>query len=331
MAQSDLTPQTDSAGLSEAPISWHYLGSRQELARGPRRHDLPGGQRFVGFLTASGQPVVLAARCVHMGADLALGSVRGDRLACPLHGWEYGADGRCGHIPCLAAPKIPAEARQPTFPVAECGGQIFFFNAPEARFPMPFFENVTPEDLQPARAFDLEDNVPWYFIGANGFDLQHFDNAHDRVLIGQPTVDSPHPFARRITLDFKVSGDSWADRVSRRVAGAKVQWTVTSWCGSLIFVVARFQRITSYGLVTVQPLENLNSRERVIVWTRRSRSSLGRRFFDPVNAAIRRSFIQNFLRSDLGRMSGARYGLGPVLEIDNIVRDYMNWLRKVHR
>jgi hypothetical protein len=110
-----------------------------------------------------------------------------------------------------------------------------------------------------------------------------------------------------------------------------VQWKVTSWCGSLIFVVARFKRITSYGLVTVQPLENLNSRERVIVWTRRSRSALGRRLFDPVNAAIRRSFIQNFLRSDLGRMSGARYGPGPVLEIDNIVRDYMNWLRTVHR
>ena len=303
----------------------------RELEAGPVAFELPGNERYVGFLGTDHAPVVLAARCAHMGADLAQGCVRAGRLVCPLHGWEYGVDGHCAHIPAAGAHAPPAFARQTRFPALERGGQVFFFNAPQARFPAPFFDHVAPGELRAARAFDLRDNVPWYFIGANGFDLQHFRNAHDRVLIGEPVVEAPDRFARRITLQLRVAGSSLNDRLTRRFAGDELTMTITVWGGTLIFVTARFRHATSYGLMTVRPLANDATLARVVVWVRRSRSTLGRVVFDAANLELRRWFIRQFLHSDLGRMSGVRYHPGRLIDADKPFAAYMEWLREIHR
>ena len=67
-------------GFAAAPASWYHLASVSELARGPRKLELPEGHAFVGFLGEGGRPVVLGARCSHMGADLSRGCVRNGPL-----------------------------------------------------------------------------------------------------------------------------------------------------------------------------------------------------------------------------------------------------------
>ena len=55
--------------------------------------------------------------CSHSGGSLADGYLRGPRVVCPLHGWEYElSSGCCTHIPdeCLR-----------TFPVVRQDGQIY--------------------------------------------------------------------------------------------------------------------------------------------------------------------------------------------------------------
>jgi len=265
-----------------------------------------------------------------MGADLANGCLRDGRLVCPLHGWEYDRNGECVHVPALGRNRPSHWARQLRFPTIELGGQIFFFNELRPRFPAPFFDGVSPFQLRAAGSFELRDNVPWYFIGANGFDVQHFRNAHDRVLLAEPIIDAPAPFARRITLRLAVAGHSLGDRLTRLFAGPKLTMTVTVWAGTLIFVTARFRRAVSYGLMTVRPLENEATHARVVVWVRRSASMLAQSSFDPVNLALRRHFIRQFLRSDVGRMSGVRYTPSRLIEADKPFADYMEWLRQIH-
>jgi phenylpropionate dioxygenase-like ring-hydroxylating dioxygenase large terminal subunit len=119
-----LATDADQPGFATHPASWYYLGTVLELVEKPLRLDLPGGHSYVGFRTKSGKLAVLNARCAHMGADLAAGCVVGERLACPLHGWEYSREGNCEHVPVSA--DIPAFARQVSFPVEERGGHVFF-------------------------------------------------------------------------------------------------------------------------------------------------------------------------------------------------------------
>jgi hypothetical protein len=273
--------------------------------------------------------VVLAGRCSHLGAKLANGTVAGERIVCPLHGWEFGPNGVCERIPVAEA--IPGFARQCSYPVEECGGHVFFFSHERAVYPLPFFDGQKPADLLPARPFDLIAEAPWYLIGANGFDMQHFRLAHDRSLIGEPAVSSPSPFARRITATFEVCGNSWPDRLTRVFAGRRVTLTVTDWCGGLILTRAKFARATTFGMLCAQPLGARRTRARVIVWVSRGSAIPGRRWMAAVNAWVRRSFIRNFLRSDLPRIAGMRYQPEHLIAADRAMADYFEWLQHISR
>jgi phenylpropionate dioxygenase-like ring-hydroxylating dioxygenase large terminal subunit len=259
-----------------------------------------------------------------MGADLARGCVSEGRVVCPLHGWEYGANGRCAKIP--VTDEIPPFARQTAYPTVDVGGHVAFYNAAAAPFEFPFYEGVRSAELCPAAPFDLIGEIPWHMVGANAFDAQHFRFAHDRTLVDEPVVDSPSPFARRISATYDVSGDSFRDRVTRGLSGPRVRMTVTVWAGTLILVTAEFRRTTSYGMVFVRPLDNERSHLRTVVWVPRRRGAIGRSLLDPVDAAIRRRFIRAFMTDDAVRGAGSRYNPRTLIGADAVLRDYFDWL-----
>jgi phenylpropionate dioxygenase-like ring-hydroxylating dioxygenase large terminal subunit len=308
------------------PVSWYWFGRSRELRRGPVSRDLCG-RRVVAFRTASGRVCVLDARCSHLGADLGRGRVVDEAIQCPFHQWEYGPDGRCVRIP--VASEAPTTARQAVFPVVERHGFVFVFNGPEPLFPLPFFFGARPEDFLPARPFGTLLNCPWYLIGANAFDLQHFRAAHDRRLVGEPVVDCPHPFARRASARFTVAGRSLQDRVTRFFAGDEVEMAITDWCGNLMFATATFRRGRSYGMVVTEPRAAGQVLVQVIVFVPRSHSVLGRVVWDPLIRSIRRFFIKEFLSSDAARLDGTRYNPHGLIDYDQDLAAYLWWLMDV--
>src|SRR5437763_17168215 len=82
------------AAFPAYPASWYLFGPARNLRRGPVTKTVLG-QPVVAFRTESGRLAVMDARCSHLRADLGRGRVVGDRVRCPSHGGEYGADGRC--------------------------------------------------------------------------------------------------------------------------------------------------------------------------------------------------------------------------------------------
>jgi nitrite reductase/ring-hydroxylating ferredoxin subunit len=309
------------------PASWYLFGLCKEVRGRPFSKDLLG-RRLVAFRTDSGRLAILDARCSHLGADLGAGRVIGATIQCPFHNWRYGVDGLCMHIP--AAPGIPAFARQRIYPVVERHGYIFFFNGDQALFPLPFFPGVNPDDFIGSAPFAEELHCPWWMIGANVFDMQHFRAAHDRKMIGAPMVESPAPYARRITARFTVLGDTLRDRLVRRLAGDQVTMSFTDWCGNIIFATPTFRRTTSYGMLITEPRGPERVRVHGIVFVRRRQSRLGRLLVDPLHAAVRRYFIKAFLQSDarLGK-KGLRYNPAGLLECDQELIHYFDWLASI--
>jgi phenylpropionate dioxygenase-like ring-hydroxylating dioxygenase large terminal subunit len=305
------------------PASWYLWGRSRDLQDRPVSRTL-FGMRLAAWRTSSGQPVVLSAHCSHFGADLGQGDVLGDRLRCPFHHWEYGVDGRCRHIP--AQDSIPDGARQATWPVVERHGLLFVFKGPTPRFPLPFFPDCRPEDFVAARSFSTVLECPWYLVGANAFDVQHFRAAHDRRMVGEPVVDTPHPLARRAVGTFAVAGHNWRDRLTRRFAGDQVTLAITDWCGNLMFATATFRRTTSYGMVITEPLAGQRVLVRVFVFLPRSRGVVGRMLADPLRLEVRRYFIAKFLSEDAARLHGARYQPGGLVECDRHLVEYFQWL-----
>ena len=64
-------------------------------------------------------------RCPHRGMRLSFGFVRGNRLNCIYHGWQYGVDGACQYIPAHPELTPPASLCVPTLDCDEGNGLVW--------------------------------------------------------------------------------------------------------------------------------------------------------------------------------------------------------------
>src|SRR5690606_2687600 len=106
---------------------WYPVARSDEVSSDkPFRAELLG-MRFVAFRDHAGRPFVLSDVCIHRGGSLGKGWVRDDAVVCPYHGWRFGGDGRCRHIPTLPDETPPARAKVDSYPVQEKYGIVFAF------------------------------------------------------------------------------------------------------------------------------------------------------------------------------------------------------------
>ena len=146
-------------------------------------------EKLVAFRDSNGQAHVLSDTCAHRGGALGLGKIKGNSIACPYHGWEFGGDGRCTRIPSLGDDaKLPARAKVDTYPVQEKYGLIFAFlgDLPETERP-PLYdieEYGTPQWRAQHFVFD----VKAYYERSieNGLDPIHNEFVHQAQ--GQPSL-----------------------------------------------------------------------------------------------------------------------------------------------
>lgn len=117
---------------------------------------------------------VAGAYCLHVGADLSMGTVHGNDVRCPFHHWEYGPDGRCTRTGIGDPP--PARARLFTYPVCEKYGLVFAFNGEEPLFELPDLDFTTEETVWQISEMPMRID-PWMFC-ANVPDFQHFIPVH---------------------------------------------------------------------------------------------------------------------------------------------------------
>lgn len=313
--------------LPEWPASWYMFCASRELGSKPLSRRA-FGRDWVAFRTRTGRVGVMAGRCAHMGARLAQGEIIGERLRCPFHHWEFDTAGRCGHIP--AATEIPSFARQLALPVVERHGGIFIFNGTRPALPLPFFEGCNESDLASAPHFTLLLDCPWYMVGANGIDVQHFQATHGRELAASPRTCHPQPFTHQAVTQFRVVGKGWRDWLTRLFAGKSVDMDVVDWAGTLFFVRATFRRTRTYGMVAMLPVEKDRTLLYVRIFVRASRNLWGRLLWDPINARVRRYFVRKFLEPDVARSAGTRFDPQRLIGADQLLAEYFSWLHALH-
>ena len=101
------------------PTGWFVVGFASDLAAGQVKRAHYFGEELVIFRTESGQINVLDAYCQHLGANLGVGgTVEGEHIVCPWHGWHWNGDGTNALIPYS---KIGCKnnVRVRTYPCAE--------------------------------------------------------------------------------------------------------------------------------------------------------------------------------------------------------------------
>ena len=146
--------------------------------------DVLGG-RVVVWRTKSGKLVVSSPWCQHLGADLSVGKVVGEKILCAFHHWEYGPDG-CG-LKNYFGEQLPKSASLRVFPSVERFGLIWFFNGEKPTFEPPGFGPFREEDLMfEAYAAPTFPQPTWVLL-TNSHDYQHLKILHEMKLTDGPT------------------------------------------------------------------------------------------------------------------------------------------------
>ena len=165
---------------------WYLVGRTPDLRRGKTHSLTVMDVRIALYRDSSGQVVALEDRCPHLGAQLSLGKVHGDCLACPFHGWTFDGDGSCVDIPSMGAP-TPAlrNLKVRTFPVHEAAGLLWLFMRSEGAIEPECPAPVPPELLDPAWAWTLVEDeweVNFTRFAENMMDMVHVPFVHAKTI-----------------------------------------------------------------------------------------------------------------------------------------------------
>lgn len=296
---------------------WYLAGRSSDVTTRPTRFDL-GTEELVLFRTEDGRATALPARCPHMGATLTRGHVRGDRIQCAFHGWEFeAATGVCRHVPSLPTP--PAVSITPR-PVQECLGLVFVFRGSSPTHPVPLFEDWERGEYVASAPIRLRAECPWYMVSANGFDVVHLGVVHQRTSLSPPVVDHPQPGACRIVHHYSVGGSSWQDRALRLLAGSSTRLHFTSWGGTLMLSRTEAGRRPVHLLSSVRPVGEDECLVDVVVFHPASTPA-------PVRA-FRRWLVARFFRHETRTLRRVRYAEGSCVASDEILGTYLAWLHR---
>ena len=159
---------------------WMVLARSEDVKGAPVRADLLGE----GVVLWRNETGLHAFRdlCIHRGAALSLGRVDAGQLVCPYHGWRYGGDGACTHIPAQPAGRgVPTKARALPYDVQERYGLIWgALEAPPAA--VPDYPEASQDSFHTLRVgpYTLQAEPPR--VIENFLDVSHLMWVHEGLL-----------------------------------------------------------------------------------------------------------------------------------------------------
>jgi nitrite reductase/ring-hydroxylating ferredoxin subunit len=128
-----MAPRSDHRWLAR-PVGWFQVGWSAEFAVGEARPLAYFGFDLVAYRGDSGELHVFDAYCPHLGAHLGHGgTVCGDDIVCPFHGWRFSPEGDNVDIPYSG--RVNRAKRLVRWPVAEAAGLVFLWHDPSGAPP----------------------------------------------------------------------------------------------------------------------------------------------------------------------------------------------------
>ena len=190
-------------GLS-VPYGWYAISLSKDLAAGEVQPMQFFARELVLFRTETGKAGILDAMCPHLGAHIGHGgSVVGESVACPFHGWQFNGDGVCTEVPY--AKKIPpkvGDGRQSlhAYPVVEMNEVIWAWYHPDNAEPLFAIEEVPElndrDNWSEPTINEWVVKAPLQEMGENAVDKAHFEFVHNikEMPHSEVTVDGHRRF-----------------------------------------------------------------------------------------------------------------------------------------
>ncbi|MGB3694884.1 MAG: Rieske 2Fe-2S domain-containing protein [Spirulinaceae cyanobacterium] len=188
ISTSELSQATTSSSVTETKFSWQDCWYPITFCQ-----DLPENRPYgfsiydeplVIFRDHHGELICVSDICPHRGAKLSDGQIIAGKLECLYHGWQFGEEGKCLHIPQLPPENpIPKTACLKSYPVRESQGIIWvWLGKKEAMKELSFAPELDREG-QNLFVVDTVINLPYDqdYLVENFLDPAHIFISHDRT------------------------------------------------------------------------------------------------------------------------------------------------------
>ncbi len=315
------------------PNGWFAVATSAEVSEGEVRNVRYFGRDLVVFRGASGTPSVLDAYCAHLGAHLGVGpgepgdrspgpgTVVGDCIACPFHGWRYDGGGQCVEIPYSEA-RIPARARVRGYPVRELNGLVFawhhLLDEPPAWELPALAEFEDPEWVGPIYT-DRTIATCNQEMMENDVDHVHFAFVHDS------------PAERRFQIDYREDGRirkttevfEEGREFGKGVTTIERTTTFSRESHQLGFVELRIPDLIAFVAATT-PIDEEHVHQR---WVFAYPGALG----EETGSAVVGAFAQSGIYEDIPIWEHKRYVEHPLLvKGDGPIAEFRRWARQFY-
>jgi nitrite reductase/ring-hydroxylating ferredoxin subunit len=162
------------------PFGWYQVAFPGDLTPGEVTAVEYWNRELVLWRDLSGTFHLQDAFCPHLGAHLAYGgSVDGDLLTCPFHGWKFDGQGACSNIPY--SQRTNRKARVRTYPVVERNGFVLAWYHPYEEAPkweIPVIEEIGDPAWSDFYASSYVIRTIPQEMSENGADPAHFQFVH---------------------------------------------------------------------------------------------------------------------------------------------------------
>jgi nitrite reductase/ring-hydroxylating ferredoxin subunit len=158
------------------------------------------GQELVAFRGEDGKVSVLDAYCPHLGAHLGVGgTVVGNTIKCPFHGWRFDTQGQCVEVPY--AKRIPPKSQLACWPAVERNGLVMVWHHARKEAPqweVPELAEVGHPDWTEFKRLRWKLKTHNQEMAENAVDRAHFHYVHGTLDLPSCTAEADGPVLRMV-------------------------------------------------------------------------------------------------------------------------------------
>ncbi len=159
------------------PTGWFVVAQSNEVKKGEILSRTFSGKDVVIFRTGCGKAAVLDAYCTHLGAHFGHGgTIEGDDIKCPFHGFCFNTEGKCTKTGYGTKPSPRAKVF--SYPVDEKSGLIFCYYHPERKEPHYEIDTMHDDSFTDYKIHTWEMISNPTETGENSVDVGHFTHIH---------------------------------------------------------------------------------------------------------------------------------------------------------
>lgn len=319
---------------------WYFGGPAEALKPGQMHHRVIAGEPVLIGRAGDGSAFAIRNICPHRGILLTegrmiTGATTPSRVECPYHGWQFGTDGGCLHIPSLVEGQEldPERIRVRSFPLEEQDGNLWIYMAAKDNGSQaPEFATRPPTLPCPVPAKPLLREAMVFNCDVDHAVIGLMDPAHGPFVHRAwwwRSEKSIHPkqknfgptalgFAMR---DHRPSSNSFL----YRLLGGDVRTEISFQIPGIRIEHIKVGKHFILGLTCVTPIDEFKTEVSQTFYTDMSWLRLAKPFL--------RSFARTFLRQDRDAVEGQQKGLafGPRLMLIDDADTQAKWYHRLKK